>query len=90
MAELGDLAFQLDPSLYSVNAPELTTFIEGYALTGQWNRAVELTDTAYELALNVRPMLCDTWQRIQNNATSGESRDKEISTILSKLQCPQP
>ena len=37
-------------NLYEVNAPELLPYIEGYAHTGNWNSAEELTMKAIGLS----------------------------------------
>ena len=61
VARLGDQALAIEKGFFRKNAAELMPFIEGYAHTGQWNRAVELSLQAYQSWENMRNMLCDTW-----------------------------
>ena len=65
VARLGDQAFASKPTLYPVNAPELITFIEGYARSGQFGRAAELTRQAHRLTFRMDRMLCANWKRIE-------------------------
>jgi len=61
VARLGDQALAGDKGFFRKNAAELLPFIEGYAHTGQWDRAVEFSLQAYQSWENMRNMLCDTW-----------------------------
>ena len=52
-------------NLYEVNAPELLPYIEGYAHTGNWKSAEELSMKAIGLSSRMTRILCSTWERIQ-------------------------
>ena len=65
---------------------EKLVFIEAYAHTSQWQKAIEMS-------LNFdnrekQPMLCLLWQRIQDTAQSGEEKERAIQFIAEKGICP--
>ena len=62
VAALGDEAFALDES--PNHASEYVPFIEGYAQTGNWERALGLAEKANGINPAVQPMLCDVWGRV--------------------------
>ena len=62
IARLGNIAFNLTDS--PNHASERLPFIEGYARSGHWQKAIDLTAEAYEINRLMQPMLCLTWQRI--------------------------
>lgn len=62
VVETGEVALSLSDS---PNQPgERVPFIEGYAMTGQWDRALELTKESFRINRFMRSMLCDLWERI--------------------------
>jgi hypothetical protein len=89
VASLGDQAQDLGQQLYEINAPELTTYIEGYAHNARWKDAMQLTEESLRLSERMDRMLCDTWNRI--NAQTPNSAEKEIALveIKEKLPCMQ-
>lgn len=87
VAYLGDQAFKLEERLYPVNAPELVPFIEGYAHSGQWDMASQLTMDAYDLTFRMQRMLCSTWERITNTIPHSDDQQAAFSSIQQKLQC---
>jgi len=91
VASLADQAMQLGETLYEVNAPELVTFIEGYAHTQRWSEAVELTGQALELSERTDRMLCDLWNRIATNQSPDDTDFQNAwSTAQGKLTCLTP
>jgi len=70
------------------NGVEYIPFIEGLARTGDWETAEELTYLADSQTRMMSPMLCSTWQRIENETSASESRIKVLSNINNKLNCP--
>jgi hypothetical protein len=91
VASLADQALQLGETLYEVNAPELVTFIEGYAHTGRWSDALELTDRALALSERMDRMLCDSWKRIANVQSPDDTDFNHAwSTAEKKLTCLMP
>ncbi len=86
VAEIGEIAFRLDDS--PNHASERVPFIQGYAYTGNWERAVELTAQTIEINKFMGPMLCDTWQDILRNAAEGQAKDAAVQAIQAILSCP--
>ena len=69
-----DAAFQLRDH---PNDPlERFVFIEGYAHTGDWKKAVELSQASYAVSKSyVGPLLCRLWGRIERE-TAGTAEQK--------------
>jgi hypothetical protein len=85
IANLGDIAFALDDS--PNHASERVPFIEGYAHTGQWTRAEELTYEALEINQFMGPMLCEAWERIEAITEASAQRDDIIAEINAQMDC---
>ena len=98
VSRLGDQALSLDMNLYEVNAPELLPYIEGYAHTGNWNSAEELTMKAIGLSSRMTRILCSTWERIHadtlpenpSDASPSQPAQAAYEHITGKLNCPAP
>ena len=90
VVRLGEQAFQLEHRLYEVNVAELVPFIEGYAHQGQWQRAVELSQQAYQVAPRSERLLCAAWQRLQAATESGPERSAALGSIQSTFGCKLP
>src|SRR3990172_6176871 len=97
VVELGDKAFKLDDS---PNDPvERFVFIEGYALMGEWERAIELSKVSYRVSKGyVGPLLCRLWERIEAETTEsrrpatdgsveGVERSASLDEIRNMLSC---
>ena len=85
IAELGDIAFSLDDS--PNHASERVPFIEGYAHTGQWQRAEELTYEALKINQFMGPMLCEAWERIEAGMSSSPQRDEILAELNTEMNC---
>jgi hypothetical protein len=90
VVSLGEKALQLNKDFVKETAPELTPFIEGYARSGRWEQAVELSLLADRNAPKVRYLLCQLWDDM--NATTSASPEKQSAyeKIINKLQCEAP
>jgi hypothetical protein len=87
VVRLGEQAFRLDTRLYEVNAAELVPYIEGYARTGQWERAQELTIEAHRLTFRMKRMLCAAWERIELETPQSAGQQAAIDEVNGKLKC---
>ncbi|HMB21748.1 MAG TPA: hypothetical protein VKP08_02895 [Anaerolineales bacterium] len=86
VTRLGDEAFALND--YPNNPLERFVFIEGYAHTGNWDRAVKLSRESYRVSKSyVGPLLCRLWQRVETETTGGVERDAALSEVESMLAC---
>jgi hypothetical protein len=86
ITRLGGEAFQLEDH---INGPlERFVFIEGYAHTGDWDRALALSKDSYKISKKyVGPLLCRLWQRIETETAGGPERDAAISEALNLFSC---
>ena len=64
VAAYGEAAFNSGES--PNNASELVPFIQGYAFTGKWDKAVKLTKEASRIDQYMKPMLCSIWEDHSN------------------------
>lgn len=71
------------------NGVEYLTFIEGFARTGEWKTAEDMTIKANENARVMAPILCPTWQQIEQDTQPSPQRDQTLENIYTQL-CPQP
>ncbi len=73
---------------YNTNfGPELTPFIFGYAMTGDYSKALELTRQANTMAEKMSPYLCDQWQAIYDLSEPSELLEEAYQGLLSDLHC---
>lgn len=92
VARLADLGLALDQELYEVNAPELVTYIDGYAHTAQWEKALQLTERTLMLSPRMDRMLCDTWNRLaeSNSIQSGPEKESALAKVRDQINCSLP
>jgi len=86
VVDLGDAAFALDDH---PNDPlEWFVFIEGYAHTTDWEKAVELSQSSYRVSKNyVAPLLCKLWNRIERETENTPAQKAALSDAQSKFEC---
>jgi hypothetical protein len=86
VTHLGDEASKLND--YPNNPVERFVFIEGYAHTGDWDRALKLSNEAYKVSKEyVAPLLCKLWTRIEAETTGGLERSNAISAARNRFAC---
>jgi hypothetical protein len=88
VATLGDQAAQLGftPS----EASEWLVFSEGYAHTGDWNKASQYSKNALKADPKDQPLVCELWYRIgQQTAVSNEQQAAQTA-INSQASCLTP
>jgi hypothetical protein len=88
VAKLGDEAFAIGD--YPNDPAERLPFIEGYAHTGSWNRAVELSRETRAITAVMQPVLCRLWERIEREAAPGIEKDATLQSIRTDLGCSNP
>jgi len=85
VASLGTKAFALDDS---PNHPaERTPFIEGYAMAGEWNKALQLTAEALDINPLMQPMLCDLWAHIGAESEVSAAQKAALTRAAEQLAC---
>jgi hypothetical protein len=90
VAKLGDQGLPLKKKFTKETATELLTFIEGYARSGQWDKALQLSSTFHEATDKSRSILCQTWQRILEQAALSEERQTTVAQLEEMLKCDLP
>ncbi len=82
----GNRAFE--QGLFPAEPSELLVFIEGYAIHGDWEQAINLTRRAYEASSNLRPHLCNISDRLARKQTLDDETGKLIRDTQVTLECP--
>ena len=85
VAAIGDEAFA--SSDYPNDPIERFPFIEGYAHTGKWARALELSQEVFTITPVSRPMLCKLWERIEQETPAGNEKTEALQSIRQRLEC---
>lgn len=85
---LGDQAFA--KSDYPNDPIERFPFIEGYAHTGNWTRALELSREARAVTPVMTQVLCKLWQRIERETPPGPEREQVLQIVQAELTCHKP
>ena len=68
---------------------EYEPFITGYARSGDWKTAYELTEKADALTDNMEKSLCADWARLEPAVQQGGAEAREFSEkVKTELQCP--
>jgi hypothetical protein len=85
VSSLGDVAYNIND--YPNDPSEHFPFIEGYAHTGNWVRAYELTEQSLGITPLMNPLLCRLWQRIDGSTPISQEKESAIASINSLLKC---
>jgi len=86
VAALGDQTFALDD--YPNDPIERFVFIEGYAHTTDWEKAVELSQNSYKVSKNyVGPLLCKLWDRIARETESTPEQKSTLDNVRNRFDC---
>jgi hypothetical protein len=85
VAHFGDIAYNLND--YPNDPTEHFPFIEGYAHTGNWVRAHELSEQSQSVTPLMVPLLCRLWQRIDLSTPDRQEKEITIDSIYSQLGC---
>ena len=90
VVELGDEAEAqgIAPDSTEANSPqEWLPFIEGYARTGDWGRAAELTIINSQIDSNYELMLCKLWERLETSGPQSEDAQAAAGRVWQELEC---
>jgi hypothetical protein len=86
VAALGDKAFKLDD--FPNNPVERFVFIEGYAHSGDWERALKLSRESYRVSKDyVGPLLCRLWKRIETETTDSPEKSAALRQFRELVEC---
>lgn len=84
-AALGDAAFALDD--FPNDPMERLVFIEAYANTGQWQRALELSAESQRVTPVMQEPLCALWARIAADTPASTEKETALGTVEAELGC---
>ena len=85
VVEIGNTALSLEDN---ANDPaERLPFIEGYAHTGDWQRALMLTQDSLNVTGAMQPVLCALWQRIDTETANAPEKDAALIQLQDLLNC---
>jgi hypothetical protein len=87
VAMLGDKALGREIRFSRGNVAELAPFIEGYAHTEEYHKAVQLSLMAYKTRENTGNLLCDTWERINQATHLSPEGEEAFKTMIQTLNC---
>jgi len=86
VTRLGDETSKLKD--YPNNPVERFVFIEGYAHTGNWDRALKLSRESYKVSKEfVGPLLCKLWNRIKMETTDSAEKNEALSQFRDTVDC---
>jgi hypothetical protein len=80
----------LQGAINPIDPAELLPFIEGFAHTGKWEDARQLSLQAYKSSSRLQSLLCSTWSRIEQTSTSDIQGKPVIDAIKRSLECTSP
>jgi hypothetical protein len=85
VAEIGDIALASDdrPNRTSEYLP----FIEAYGHVGRWEEALAWTETALKRNIDVRRMMCNTWQRMDASMPPSSAKYGAVETAKTLARC---
>lgn len=69
------------------NGFEYLPFVEGYARTGNWEKAFLLTKTANRITEAMYFILCPAWQTLKNEAPASEQKNTSTQEAYDLLGC---
>ncbi|MBN1149193.1 MAG: hypothetical protein JXA78_18175 [Anaerolineales bacterium] len=90
IVNLGEQALHLDKDFVKETAPELMPFIEGYAHSGRWEQALELSLLADRYAPKARYMLCQLWDDLYATTPASPEKQAAYDQARKKLHCELP
>jgi len=67
---------------------ERFVFIEGYAHTGDWDKAIQYSKVSYKVSKEyVGPLLCQLWSRIGAETTESPERSAALGEVQNLFIC---
>jgi hypothetical protein len=86
---VGEQAFK--DGYFPADPVEYLPIIEGYANTGQWDKAQDMSYKVFQEKARLSPVLCALWERIEKEKTNQDPvREVMIMEVNKKLECPSP
>jgi len=87
VAEMADKALKLNRHFTEKTIAEVIPFIRGYAMTGRWDKATELTIKAFQTWDKMEYILCDVWSNIADSTSEDERSSAALERIRNEIGC---
>jgi hypothetical protein len=71
------------------NGFEYLPFIEAYAHLGDWDTAKSMTRTSQKTMQGINPLLCDIWQKLDDDTPESTAKEGALLLIREDLRCGQ-
>lgn len=85
IVELAGVAYTLDD--HPNDASEHFPFIEGFARSGDWNNAQQLSKATANISDLYHPMICKLWQTLNDEMDGSQQKTDAISQIEDFINC---
>jgi len=86
VAVLGNQAFMLDD--HPNDPVERFVFVEGYAHTGDWERAHQLSLDSFHVSPSyIGPSICNLWERIASTTPDSLEKQAAVESMLREFNC---
>lgn len=76
-----------DRKLNTAFGAEYIPFIDGFARTGQWQTAIDMTLRADKLSKGMDSILCPLWTEIGRSMPASEEKDEALGQLQNVLGC---
>ena len=87
---LGEEAAEKGYHPKNIDSPhEWLPFIEGYAYSGRWATAVDLTLASLDRDVRYRPTLCLLWQQINTQGPQGAANEQAYDQVYQAMECQE-
>ena len=85
VVDLAGTAFALDD--HPNDASERFPFIEGFARTGDWSSALQLSRATAQISELYHPMLCKLWQILDSEMDESTQKTETIGQVAKMIDC---
>lgn len=85
VVEIASTAFSIDD--HSNDASEWFPFIEAYARTADWNKALQLSRSTAQVSELYQPMLCQLWQIIAEEVNDSAEKSAALQQFNTEVGC---
>ena len=85
VVEIAGTAFSIND--HSNDASEWFPFIEAYARTDDWNKALQLSRSTAQVSDLYQPMLCQLWQIIADEVSDSTEKSAALQQVTTEIGC---
>ena len=85
VVELANTAFTIDD--HPNDTSERFPFIEGYARTGDWDKALQLSRETVQISNLYQPMMCTLWSILDKETEPSSPKSSAMDQVKSEFSC---